>query len=390
VADLEEGHVDLARAQELASAVVPEAAEQEELSTLISEAVGDYMGGRQHKAWAGASVGAAAAGAWVDRPAGPSPRRRVSREFSLDVRARALAILGFIEADKSDDGAAAALRRDSEAALKQLRNPTPARFAIGATAADRALRLHRAEEALTILNQILRLRSLSDSQRGAAQALRATALRATGRADEANVELEKTAESLQRAGRPSAGLEAELERGLHMAQVGDGGAQALLNRIAIAAAGAGNDTVEARARLQLGVIAANAGQHREGAKQFELAAATARRAGNPAAVIVALRNAADELRTEHDLPGAERLLMEALAVPATAALTVDLAKAKYYLATVRHQQGRRDDASHLLDQAVADFERKLVELGADGSRQARDHVQAQLRKVAALREQMAR
>lgn len=77
-------------------------------------------------------------------------------------------------------------------------------------------------------------------------------------------------------------------------------------------------------------------------------------------------------------------------MPASPALTIDLAKANYYLAAVRHQQGRREDANQLLDEAAADFERKLIDVGANGSRQARDHVQRQLRKVAGLREQMSR
>jgi hypothetical protein len=109
-----------------------------------------------------------------------------------------------------------------------------------------------------------------------------------------------------------------------------------------------------------------------------------------AAVIVALRNAADELRHEGDFIAAERLLLEALAVPATPALVVDRAKAKYFLAVLRHQQGRREDAHRLLNEASADFEDKLIELGVDGSRQGREHVEGQLRTVAALREQFSR
>jgi hypothetical protein len=121
-----------------------------------------------------------------------------------------------------------------------------------------------------------------------------------------------------------------------------------------------------------------------------LAASAARRAGDNATVIVALCNAADELRHAHDLAGAERVLAEALAVPATRATTVDLAKAKYYLATLRYQQGNRQEAYRLLDEAATDFRRKLVEIGADGAPQAREHLQAELRKLAGLREQMSR
>ena len=104
---------------------------------------------------------------------------------------------------------------------------------------------------------------------------------------------------------------------------------------------------------------------------------------------MALRNAADELRHERDLAGAERLLLEALAVPPTPALTVDIAKAKYYLAILRHQQGKREEADRLLDEAAADFERKLTELGADGPGLAREHVDGELRKLASLRQQLS-
>ncbi len=389
--DLEEGRVDLGRVRELASAAPPEAAQREELSALISEATAAYTDGRPRQSWAAASVAEAAAGAWLDRPTGLWPRRLALREGASDVRARALALLGFIKADEGHEEAAAGLHRDSEAALQRMQHSTPARFVIAATAAERALRLRRAEAALAILDQALRLPSLSESQRGATQALRATALRAAGRVDEAGRALQETAESFQRAGRPSGSLAAELERGVQMAQTGDAtAAQSLLNEVAAAAAAAMNDAVEARARLHLGAIIGNAGQHREGAKQFELAATAARRADDYATVIVALRNAADELRHEQDLAGAERLLTQALAVTAAPALIVDLAKAKYYLATVRHQQGNREEAYRLLDAAAADFERKLIELGADGSPKAREHVQAQLRRVAALREQISR
>jgi tetratricopeptide (TPR) repeat protein len=388
--DLEEGRVNIERTQELASAVPPEPARGKELGALLSEALGSYADGRQRQAWAAASVVAAVAGAWIDRRTLLWPRRLLLREGALDLRARALALLGFIETDRGREDAAAALHRDSEAALHRMQGPTSARFVIGATAAERALRGRHADEAIEILNRVLRLPSLSDSQRGATQALLATALGAAGRVEDAARTFEDTAESWDRAGISPGSLAADLERGVLMAKIGDAtAAQSLLSKVASAAAAARNDEVEARAQLHLGVLMAAAREHRQAANHFELAAGAARRGGDSAAVIVALRNAADELRYERDLAGAERLLLEALAVPPTPALTVDIAKAKYYLAVLRHQQGQREEADRLLDEAAADFERKLTELGADGPRLAREHVDGELRKPASLRQQLS-
>lgn len=165
--DLEEGRMNTERMQELASAVSPEPAQGKDLGALLSEALGSYADGRQRQAWAAASVVAAVAGAWVDRRTLLWPRRLVLREGALDLRARALALLGFIETDRGREEAAAALQRDSEATLRRMQGPTSARFVIGATAAERALRGRHAEEAIEILNGVLRLPSLSDSQRGA-------------------------------------------------------------------------------------------------------------------------------------------------------------------------------------------------------------------------------
>jgi tetratricopeptide (TPR) repeat protein len=270
-------------------------------------------------------------------------------------------------------------------------HPTRARFVIGATAAERALKLHRADEAIALLNDVLRLPDLGESERGAAQALLATALTAADRVDEAVRAFEEAATSFRRAGLSAGALGAELERGVLMSQSGDVGvAGSLLSEVAAAAVAAGNDAVEARAQLHLGVIAGAARQHRQSAEHFTRAAGAARRCGDMADVIVALRNAADELRHEGDFTAAEVLVSEALAVPATPALTVDLATTKYVLAILRHREGKREDADRLLNEATADFQGKLLELGDDGSRPAREYVERQLRNVAALREQLSR
>jgi tetratricopeptide (TPR) repeat protein len=389
--DLEEGRVDLEQTKQRASALRPEDGEREELSALIGDAIGAYSDRRSRRAWATASVVAAVAGSRIDRPSGIWPRRFATREGYLDIRARAIALLAFIEADDGDEESAAGLHRESEAILDRLKDSTQARFVIGATAAERALRFRRADEAIAILKGILSLPSLGDRERGAAQALLATALGAAGRVEEAERAFQQTSESFKRAGLPSGALAADLERGVHMAQTGDvAAARSVLAEVASLAAAAQNHEVEVRARLHLGGLIGDSGQRREGAGQFELAASAARRAGDNATVIVALCNAADELRHAHDLAGAERVLAEALAVPATRATTVDLAKAKYYLATLRYQQGNRQEAYRLLDEAATDFRRKLVEIGADGAPQAREHLQAELRKLAGLREQMSR
>jgi len=389
--DLEEGRVDLERTHELASAVPPGATQGKELGMLISQATGAYANGHQRQAWAAASVAAAVAGAWIERPTRLWPRRVALREGALDTRARALALLGFIEADEGRDGAAAALERDSDAALSRMVRPTSARFVIGALTAERALKLRRTDEAVAMLSAVLRLPGLKDRERGAAQALLATALGAAGLVDEAARAFESTAESWDRAGDSAGSLAADLARGILMAKSGDATvARSLLTLVASAAAAARNDEVEARAQLYLGVLLAGAREHRQAANHFKLSASAARRAGDKAAVIVALRNAADELRYQHDFTGAERLFSEALAEPATPALAVDLAKAKYYFAVLRHQQGNRAEADRLLDEAGLDFERRLAELGANGHPAAREHVQEQIVILSSLREQLSR
>lgn len=388
--DVEEGRVSLERARDLASVVPPEPAPGKELVALIAEATGAYTDGKSRYAWAAASVAAAVSGAWIERPTRLWPRRVASREGSLDIRARALALLGFIEADQGRAEAAATLSRDSEALIRRMVHPTRARFVIGATAAERALKLHRADEAIGILRNVLRLPDLGDSERGAAQALLATALNAADRVGEAVRGFEETATSFRRAGLSAGALGAELERGVLMSQSGDVGvARALLTEVASVAVAAGNDAVEARAQLHLGVIAGAVRQHRQSAEHFTRAAGAARRGGDMAAVIVALRNAADELRLQGDFSAAEVLVSEALSVPATPALTVDLAITKYYLAVLRRREGKREDADRLLNEATADFQGKLIELGADGSLEAREYLEGQLRKVAALREQLS-
>lgn len=389
VVDLEEGRVDLERTRKLASTVSPGAAQGNELGRLLSDATGAYADGHQRHAWAAASVAAAVAEAWIDRPARFWPRRLVLREAAFETRARALALLGLIEADEGREAAAVELERDSDAALLRMVRPTSARFVIGAMTAERALKLRRTDEAVAMLSAVLRLPGLKDRERGAAQALLATALGAAGRVDEAARAFESTAESWDRAGDSAGSLAADLARGILMAKSGDATvARSLLTAVASAASATRNDEVEARAQLYLGVLLAGARDHRQAANHFELSASAARRTGDKAAVIVALRNAADELRYEHDFTGAERLFSEALAEPATPALAVDLAKAKYYFAVLRHQQGNRAEADRLFDEATADFERRLTELGADGPRLAREHVEEQLLELASVRERL--
>jgi tetratricopeptide (TPR) repeat protein len=163
----------------------------------------------------------------------------------------------------------------------------------------------------------------------------------------------------------------------------------LLAEVAASAVDSGATSVETGARLRLGLIAAQAGEHAESAEQFRLAAAAARRAGDDANVVVGLRNAADELRLQNDLAGAEGLLKEALALGTNPKAAIDAAKAKYLFAVVRHEQGRQDDADRLLDEAAGEFQRKLDELGSGASAQAKEHLERQLREVASLRRKLS-
>ncbi len=236
------------------------------------------------------------------------------------------------------------------------------------------------------MEEVLRNPRLDDSQRAAAQAVLAGALRLAGREDEGIATLEATAQSFARAGRPSAVIDADLERGIHLLQAGHKvAARALFLHVADAAATSGHHAAEVEARLRLGLIGAEALEHAESAQQFQLAAAAARRLSDNARIIVALRNAADELRLQHDFTGAERLLVEAFAITETPALEADIAKTKVVFAVLRHEQDRQDEANRLLNEAEQTFQRKLNELEHGESGRLREHLEAQLRQLDSLR-----
>lgn len=184
--DLAEGRVDLAQIQELASKLLPDQAHQSEVASLLADAIAAYEDRKPRRAWAAGSVAAAMAKAWIDRPTRMWPRRIALREFSLDVRGRALALLSFI-ADAGHEDEAAALGKESDVALQGKKlSSTSARFRVAAMAADPALRLRDAEKELATIEQALRLPSLTDHQRGVGLTLRATALRSAGRLSEAD------------------------------------------------------------------------------------------------------------------------------------------------------------------------------------------------------------
>jgi hypothetical protein len=382
--------MDVESARRLAAAAPAEEPWGRQVAALIGDAVDAYTSGRTQRASAAATIVDAVAERWIEARARRWPRRGSGAEGALDTRARALALLSFVEADEGHDQSAGALRRESERILSTLRNPTAARFAIGVTAAQRAIRLGKTADAIEMLHEVMRLPSLSDSQRAAAQAVLAEAQLAAGRSNEAIATLEESGQSFHRAGMPSAALEADLERGIHLMESGDrSAARSLLAEVAASAVATGASAVEAQTRLRLGLIAAEAGEHVDAAEQFQMAGAAARRAGDDANVVVALRNAADERRLQNDLAGAERLLTEAIALGVKPKAALDAAKAKYLFAIVRHQQGRQDDAVRLLDEAAGDFQRKLDELAANASPQAKEHLERQLREVASLRKKLS-
>jgi tetratricopeptide (TPR) repeat protein len=355
----------------------------------VAHASHAYSAGRPHSAWAGATIADAAAGSWTrDRlRRWALPRRG---EGVLDIRARALAMLSFIEADEGHVESAAGLRRTADDIVSKLTDPTAARLDIGTTEAERSIRLGHAGDAVSLIEDLLRMPSMTEAQRAAAQVALAGALRHAARMDEALATLKSSAESFTRAGMPAAKLEVDLERGTHMLRSGDSdGARSLLMQVAEATATSGHAAVELEARIQLGVIASEAGQHPESAEQFQLGAAAARRAGNDLRIVVALRNAADELRLQGDLMGAEKLFDEVFKVPVTSPnLALDQSKAKLLLAILRHRQNRRDEAAALLDDAAAAFQARLGQLAAGESPLLREDLVKQLAQVADLRTRM--
>lgn len=387
-ADLQAARLDEAGARKAAAKVPAERAAGRHASALVKAATEAYSAGRTREAWAAATVADAVIKAWGERPL--QVLRGGGNDSLLDLRARALMVLGFLEADEGREGSSSELHRASEEVLRRMGDSSRARLAVGVATSERALRQGRADDAVAVMEEVLRNPRLDDSQRAAAQAVLAGALRLAGREAEGIAALEATAESFARAGRPSAVIDADLERGIHLMQAGDKiAARALLSQVADAAATSGHHKAEAEARLRLGMLSAEAREHGESAHQFELAAASARRVKDDARVMVALRNAADELRLQQDLAGAERLLDEALAIKGTPALEIDKAKAMVVLAAVRYRQGRHDEASRFLNEAEDTFHRRLNELEHGEAPQLREHLLAQLRQVVSVREQFA-
>lgn len=388
-ADLQAGRLDEASARKVAAKVPAEGAAGRQASALATEAMDAYAAGRTRDAWAAATIADAATKAWSERPS--QIFRGGGNDKVLDLRVRALVVQSFIEADAGREGTSSEFRRASEEVLRRMRDSSRTGLAVAVAKSERALRLGRAEEAVAVMEEALRNPRLDDSQRAAAQAVLAGALRVAGREAEGIATLEATAESFARAGRPSAVIDADLERGIHLLQAGDKvAARALLSQVADAAAKSGHDKAEFEARLRLGVLGAEAQEHLESAQQFQLAAAAARRVKDDARVVIALRNAADELRLDHDLAGAERLLDEALAIGGTPGLEVDNAKAKVVFAVLRNQQGRQDDAYRLLLEAEETFQRKLDELEHGESPRLREDLESQRRQVLTLRETLSR
>ena len=314
-ADLEGGRADRDTARKLAANVPPEEPWGRHIAGFTADAADASTSGRTRRAWALATIVNEVADSWSKRGSRPWGAQRRQKDGALDLRARALAVLGFVEGDEGRVESAAELRKASDQVLRELVDSTAARLDIGMLSAERSVRRGRPEEAVDLFEQLLRMPSLTQSQRAAAQAVLAGALRGAGRPEEAIAALESTARSFVAAGRPAAALEADLERGIHLMQSGDRtSAQALLANVAESAVATGHSVVEAHARLRLGVIAAEAGSHAEVAREFRLGADAARRSGDDAKVVIALRNAADELRMDGDLPAAERLLDEALKI----------------------------------------------------------------------------
>ena len=388
-ADLQAGRVDEAAARKLAAKIPAEVHTGQLVSALATESLNDYAAGRTNKARAAATIVDAATKTWTERLSGLLRGGR--NDSVLDLRARALTVLRFIEADEGKEDSSDEMRRASEKVLASMGKSARTRLAIAVAASERALRQGRAEEAVSIMEKTLKNPELDDSQRAAAQAVLAGSLRLAGREAEGIATLEATAQSFAGAGRTSAVIDADLERAIHLIQAGDNvAARTLLVNVADAAAAAGNNAAEVEARLRLGKLAADAGEHPEGAQQFQLAAAAARRADDDAGLVIALRNAADELRRQHDLAGAERLLNEALAINATTpTLEIDLATAKCIFAVVRSGQGRHEEGLRLLSEAESTFRRKLDELGPGETPLLREHLESQLRQVASLREKFS-
>lgn len=386
-ADLESGRITEREARKRAAEISETVAERDP-GALLSAAIEAYQAGRSQQAGALATIVDSVAAAWLGHPL-QFWRKRRSPELALDLRARALALLSLLSADKGEDAAAVDLRQEAETLLATLRDSTAPRFAIGALTAERALRLGEPALALQMIERVLGSTSLSAEQRAAAQAIRAAALRAAGRTADAAEALRTSAAAFDEAGRPGAALDADLERGIHLFDAGDtGAARDLLSQVATSAAATDAAAVEFEARLRLGAVLARNGEHGAAAGEFEAAAGLARRAGEQARLIVALRNAADERRLGGDHPAAEKLLDEALAVPSSAGTVIDLAKAKVVLAVLRSGQGRQADAESLLIGAKEDLDRRLAEIGDGGSAHARDHIATQLRQIEAVRDKI--
>jgi tetratricopeptide (TPR) repeat protein len=389
--DLEAGRLDAESARKLAAKALPKNPWLQQAAQLVAEAQRDYSDGRTARARAAATIADAYLRTWT--------RTRLRRwalpvggATALDWRARALAVLISIEADAGREQSAAELRRASDRVLAGMRDSTPARLAISATAAERALRQGRADEAVTIMEATLQLPALDESRRAAAQVLLARALQDAGRVAEGIAALEASKQSFLRAGRPTAALEADEERAVHLLQAGNKvAARALLTKVAEAAAAGGQDELEANARLRLGLLGSDMGEHSESARQFRLAAKAARLEGDNTKIVGALRNAANEMRRQGDFADAERLLNEAIAINTTTpAALLELAKAKYVFAFMRAQQRRLDEARQFLDDAATTFQSRLDELEPLENPPLREELQGQLRQVAALRNKMSR
>jgi tetratricopeptide (TPR) repeat protein len=389
VADLEAGRIDQGTARKLAKRVVPNKDTGAQVARLTFEAAQGYEAGRLHEARAKATIVAATVENWGKlRTRFGFVRGRIT-EGVFDIQARALELLSLIESDAGHEDAALRLRSQSELAMAGLGNAASAQLAITDMRAARALRLGHPTDAVTTWEHLLQIAQLDETQRAAAQVGLATSLRAAGWPADGIAALQASAASFERAGRGPAVLEADLERGIQMLQTADRAqGLAVIAEVAEGAAATGHHEVEADARLRLGVIASEADDHTEANRQFRLAADVARRFGDQAKVIVALRNAADSLRLSGDLDSAERLLDEALNIDRTPSVEIDQAKARIMLALLRDRQGRKDDAARLLDEAAATFRHRLDSLERGELPRLREHLQKQLRQVDSLRDQM--
>lgn len=389
VADLAAGRIDEGAARKLISRVVPNKGTGAQVARLIFEATGAYEAGHVREARAKATVVADAVESWGKLRTRFGFLRGRIKEGVFDIQARALELLSLIESDAGHDDAALQLRSQSEKAMAALGNAGSAQLAITAMRAGRALGLGQPEDAVTMWEHLLQISELDENQRAAAQVGLAAALRAAGRPADGIAALQAGAAGFERAGRGSAVLEADLERGIWMLQTADRAqGLAVIGEVAEGAAATGHHEVEADARLRLGVIASEADDHAEANRQFRLAADAARRFGDQAKVIVALRNAADSLRLSGDLDGAERLLDEALRIDRTPSVEIDQAKTRVIFALLRDRQGRKDDAARLLDEAAATFRHCLDILERGELPKLREHLHKQLSQVDSLRDQM--